>query len=131
MGSGWMMSPLRIALFATALVYLDGWWNLRYASFLAASLACAGAGALGASFEQMTTNITAAARAAIELSRKFVPQSTPQWGVTSIAAAFVLLAIGAVVSWLGKALRLVPAGMERQSRRSEDDDVMHIPIDRD
>lgn len=132
MGSGWMMSPLRITLLAAAIVYLDGWWNLRYGVFLAASLITSGAGTVGASVAQMASNLSTAVDAVTELVRRLVPKSNSQWGVTSIVAAFVLLAIGAVVSWLGKVLRLAPVGLAPPNRSSENDDtVIHIAIRED
>jgi hypothetical protein len=98
---GWpALSPLRLALIAAAMVYLDGWWLHRHPYFLlAASASLVGSG-FGPSVSAMGATATHLANQVIELLKRLVPKTSTQWGVVSVAAAFVLLGIGAAFSLL-------------------------------
>jgi hypothetical protein len=95
---GVSLSPLRMTLFAAALVYLDALWRCRHLLLALAVLTCGGGVVLGYSVAGIKQNLLWLAREIAETVDRLVPRTLHEWGVVSIGAAFLLLALGAVVS---------------------------------
>lgn len=89
-----LLSPWRAALMGAALVYAHGLWVHRHAVFAWASGACALAALSGHSLAAVGQTLAGLGRKMASL----VPETSFQWGVAAIAAAFALLWLGAVVS---------------------------------
>jgi len=95
---GMNVSPLRLMLLAGAGVMV--WMSALHRSQLAG---CASAGMLllatqGTHVPQMRERALGEARYSYGLARQLVPENAMQWGYVAIGAAFVLLAVGALVS---------------------------------
>jgi hypothetical protein len=101
--AGVSISPLRIALAAAAMAYLDGLWLHRHAYFAWAAGACLAMTGMGHSVASINTNSIEMAKTSASPFDKFVPKTLAQWGVASVAMAFVLLALGAMLSLMRRA----------------------------
>ncbi len=93
-------SPLRLTMLAASLVYLDGWFLHRHATFAAAAASCLVGSGLGSSVKDMNRNTFDFMRYWLETLGRMVPKTASQWGVISVVGAFVLLAMGAGLSLL-------------------------------
>ena len=92
------ISPLRITLWAATIVYLDALWLHRHVLFACAAAGCFAMSFMGHSVKRINDNsLDVATRSAGALER-LVPDTLAEWGMISIAAAFVLLGIGALIS---------------------------------
>jgi hypothetical protein len=99
------LSPLRAALLASMLVYLDGLWLHRHVLFGFAAAACGGGLFMGHSVSTINQNSVDMAQRSADALNRLVPRTLYDWGIVSIGAAFVLLALGAMVSF---SRRVVP-----------------------
>jgi hypothetical protein len=82
-----VISPLRIGLLVTGVVYLLSFWLYRWRPFLAASAVSFFLSGAGYSVATI-----------VETARNLSPRSAAEWCVASIVAAFVFLGMGASVS---------------------------------
>jgi hypothetical protein len=96
------VSPLRIALVAAALVYLDGLLLHRLPSFAWAAGACLSFATLGHSVPTINNNSVELAKSSASTVNRLIPRTLFAWGMLSTAASFVLLGLGAIVSMLRK-----------------------------
>ncbi|MEA2710948.1 MAG: hypothetical protein QOF78_3549 [Phycisphaerales bacterium] len=99
---GTEMSPLRLALLASALVYLDGLWLHRHAYFAAAAGLCLGFAGMGHSVTSINDNSLDLAKSSADAFDRMIPKTLFAWGFVSVIAAFVLLVLGAIVSMVRK-----------------------------
>ena len=95
---GTTVSPLRVTMLGSAgtMIFLIA---LHYS--LLAVVICGGClvlAALGAEPGMMLTRIDRLIRFWAAITRRLIPDTAAQWGITAIAGAFVLLGIGAAVS---------------------------------
>ena len=97
---GVSLSPLRLVLLAASLVYLDGMWLFRMAHFAVAAVLCLAAAGLGHDVETINNHSIAASKWWLSSMKKLVPTTVKEWGVASVMASFVLLGMGAGVSWM-------------------------------
>jgi hypothetical protein len=97
-----MMTPMRLALLAAFFVYLHGLLLHRHAYFAIAGAMCLGAAGLGESPTSMAVNVTVASRTTTNTIWGFIPRTVMGWGIVSVAASFVLLGFGLLVSLLKK-----------------------------
>lgn len=97
-GPDW--TPLRIALLAAGLVYLDGYWFHRHGAFAFGMTLCAITFGMGPSVSAIGDNATAAAERTEGLLDRLTPRTPQAWGVVSVVASFFLLGIGFGVSLL-------------------------------
>jgi hypothetical protein len=95
---GITFSPLRVALGAAALVWLDALWMHRRVVYAVAGLSAVSAMLLGYSRDTLSQNSAQLASASGSSLTRLIPQTLGQWGLVSIVAAFVLLALGALLS---------------------------------
>ena len=95
---GMVITPLRITLVGSAGVTV--FIAMMHYSVLAsvASALCLLAASLGSDPVDMYYHVSRLLRTTGGYSKKLVPDTGTQWGVVAIAGAFILLAIGAVVS---------------------------------
>ncbi|MGB7161243.1 MAG: hypothetical protein WBD40_24505 [Tepidisphaeraceae bacterium] len=93
-------SPLRLALLGAVIVYVDGWFLHRHAYFIAGAILCLSGAGLGSSVRDMNRNTRDFVRYWLDGIGNLVPKTASQWGVVSIVGAFVLLGMGAAVSFL-------------------------------
>jgi hypothetical protein len=98
--AGVTFSPLRLTLLAMALVYAHGFWMYRHAYFAWGALVSLGTAGLGWSMQSIADNIEMAYQQVMALLRRLLPRTSTHWGVMAIAASFVLLVMGAMVSML-------------------------------
>jgi hypothetical protein len=112
--AGIALSPLRVALVGAGLVYLLGYRLHRSPAFAWAAALCLTAAGAGASPRGMASTVAAVMRAALAWPRRMVPRTAEQWGIAAVASAFVLLALGALVS-LAKGGRLGAVSPSRPS----------------
>ena len=106
---GLALSPLRLTLAAAALVYLDGWWMHRHPYFLWCAALSFGAALVGPTVRSVASSASDFGSFLSEYLHGLAPKTPAQWGVVSVAASFVLLAIGAVFS-LARGARRVREG---------------------
>jgi hypothetical protein len=92
--SGLDISPLRLTLLATAALFVYFIFHHDNLTYLWTAAICVCAAILGPTLPIMWQNLTAL----MTSSRRLVPKTTLQWGLTSIAASFLLLALGAIFS---------------------------------
>ncbi|HYO09189.1 MAG TPA: hypothetical protein VER17_09470 [Tepidisphaeraceae bacterium] len=92
------ISPLRLTLLVATLVYLDGLWLHRHVYFAWAAGASLGMAGMGHSVGTIHHNSVQMARTSASTFDRLVPDTLAEWGVVSITAAFLLLAIGATIS---------------------------------
>ena len=90
---------------ASALIYLDGLWLHRTAYFAWAAGACMAMTGIGHNVRTINDNSIHMAQGSANALEKLIPQTLAQWGVVSVAAAFILLALGAMVSLLRRAVK--------------------------
>ena len=95
---GMSFSPLRFALAGATLVYLDAVWLHRHVAYGLAAAACACMLAMGHSVASINDNSVHVAKTSADGLSRLVPRTMGQWGMVSIIAAFILLAIGALIS---------------------------------
>jgi hypothetical protein len=96
LGAPW--SPLRAALIASALVYLDALRLHGHVDFAAAAIACAVASTMGADAATIGASSLQAAHASSGWAQRIIPRTIGQWGVVSVAMSFALLGVGAAIS---------------------------------
>jgi hypothetical protein len=92
------LSPLRLVLIAAAFVYLDGLLLYRTFHYAAAAIFCFASAGMGHDVTTINDNSIQASRWWWDSVKKLVPTTEREWGVASIAASFVLLLCGAMVS---------------------------------
>ena len=92
------MTPLRLVLLASALVYVHGFVRFRQVAFAWMSGACLLLASLGSSVSAIIDNIMIFNRTAMGLTKSLAPRRTVHWGVVSVVVSFMLLAIGMVLS---------------------------------
>jgi hypothetical protein len=120
---GVSLSPLRFALFAAAIVYLDVFWRHRYLLLALAAIACWGGVVLGSSVGAMKRNAFDLAQVLADLVDRLAPRTLHDWGVVSIGAAFVLLALGALVSLTRRVVVIHAVGASGASGASDEGGV--------
>ncbi|HEY7086443.1 MAG TPA: hypothetical protein VH518_00060 [Tepidisphaeraceae bacterium] len=98
--SGTPMSPLRVTLLASVLVYVHGMLLHRHPYFGIAGTMCFLTAGLGHSPEAMTNNAVTIGDRGVRSVWKLVPRTVAQWGLVSVACSFLLLGAGMVVSLL-------------------------------
>ena len=91
-------SPLRMALGVGAIVYLDGLLLHRHFHFAVGAAAFLAAAGMGPNVASINDNSVQMARSGGEGLRRLIPSTLRQWGIVSIGASFVLLALGALIS---------------------------------
>ena len=101
-GAGVGISPLRMALVASALVYLDGLWLHRQAQFAWGAGLCLALSGMGHSVGSINDNSLHMAKSSANAFDRLIPKTLFGWGFVSVVAAFLLLAIGAAISVLRK-----------------------------
>jgi hypothetical protein len=115
------ISPLRIALAGATVVYLDGLWLHRHVLFAwAAGMSTAGL-FMGHSVRAINDNSMQMAQKSADAVDRLIPKTLFDWGVVSIAAAFVLLGLGALISFTRRAAVVAE---EVGAREREDDGLM-------
>jgi hypothetical protein len=92
------VSPLRLALFASAAVMIMSFFQVRYLFTLPLAVAQIGAALLGNSVEEMEWTLHHAGHSAMDGARNLGPETPMQWGILAMVAAFILLGVGAWVS---------------------------------
>jgi hypothetical protein len=102
------VSPLRLILLAATAVYIDGLLLYRTVHFAVAAVFCLASAGMGHNVATINDNSIAASRWWWESVRKLIPSTIRQWGMTSVAASFVLLLAGAMVSLLRKEQEKTP-----------------------
>ena len=95
---GVIVSPLRLILIGSSVVSL--WLAIRHRSVIATtgSAGCLALAGMGTDVMQIDSNALAMLRWVYRILRRLIPEGPAQWGMVAIAAAFVLLGVGAVVS---------------------------------
>jgi hypothetical protein len=96
------ITPLRMALVASALVYLDGLWLHRHAYFAWGAGMCLAFAGMGHSVGSINDNSLQMAKSSANVLDRLIPKTLFAWGFVSVVAAFVLLAIGAAISVMRK-----------------------------
>ncbi|MCG8512191.1 MAG: hypothetical protein MI741_23485 [Rhodospirillales bacterium] len=86
-------TPLRNSLVMLSFVWLLAWWRLG-------GMPLPFGASLSAATALLGHDLTTIADRARDATQAVLPDSLSQWGWLSVAAAFVLLAAGAAVSWL-------------------------------
>ena len=115
------MTPLRMALVASALVYLDGLWLHRHAYFAWGAGMCLALAGMGHSVGSINDNSLQMAKSSTNVLDRLIPKTLFAWGLLSVIAAFVLLAIGAAISVMRKDVG--PIAVEEIGHAREFDDV--------
>jgi hypothetical protein len=93
-----IMTPLRLTLLASVLVYIHGLLLHRHPYFGMAGTICLCAAGLGESPAAMTQNVVRAGDKGVSAVWKLVPRTLAQWGAVSVVTSFVLLGAGMIVS---------------------------------
>jgi len=88
------LSPLRLTLIATALLFLYFIFHHNNLTYLWTALICLCAAMLGPTLPLILGNLAALSTS----SRRLIPRTTLQWGLTSMATSFLLLLIGVLLS---------------------------------
>jgi len=88
------ISPLRLTLLASAILFVYFIFHHDNLTYLWTAAICLFAALLGPTLPIMWQNLTAL----MTSSRRLVPKTTLQWGLTSIATSFLLLCCGALLS---------------------------------
>jgi hypothetical protein len=96
------VTPLRMALVASALVYLDGLWLHRHAYFAWGAGMCLAFAGMGHSVGSINENSLNMAKSSANAFDRLIPKTLFAWGFVSVVAAFLLLAIGAAISVMRK-----------------------------
>lgn len=101
-GQFYWITPLRLALFGSALLVgytwfkQNGWW------LFGAMFAEVGMGMAGATTGQIREALVKQWNELLALLRMLIPTTPLAWGALAIASAFIMLALGALISWLGR-----------------------------
>jgi hypothetical protein len=95
---GIAMTPMRLTLLAAAMVYFYGLWLHRHVNFGIAGVMCLGMTGFGHSPEAMRYNTVSVLDRIMEFIRTLFPRTLMQWGIVSVAASFVLLGLGVLMS---------------------------------
>jgi hypothetical protein len=95
---GIAVSPLRLILIGSSLITM--WLAIRHRSLIAAhgSAGCLALAAMGTSVESIDLQALRMLRWMLTTLRRLIPDTITQWGIVAIAAAFLLLGVGAIVS---------------------------------
>lgn len=94
LGLGPTLSPLRLTLLTSVLLFLYFIHHHDNLTFLWTALICLFAAILGPTLPIMWQNLIAISTS----SRRLVPKTTTEWGILSVTSSFLLLAIGALFS---------------------------------
>ena len=92
------VTPLRVVFGASMLAYVDALWLHRQPLFAFAAAGCGGGMFMGHSVSSINDNSLAMAERSKDSLTSLLPHTLHEWGVVAVGAAFVLLALGAVVS---------------------------------
>ena len=92
------LTPLRLALLASALVYVHGWARFQQAVFAWMGTSCLLLAGLGSSVGAIIESVMIFNRAAADVGSALTPKRTVHWGVLSVAFSFVLLLAGLALS---------------------------------
>jgi hypothetical protein len=103
------ISPLRMALLGSMLVYLDAAWLHRHVLFALAAGVCASGLFLGHNVVSINKNSVEMAQQSATVLDRLVPKTLFDWGVVSVGAAFVLLGLGAILSLMRREEVIVDA----------------------
>ncbi|HEV8291632.1 MAG TPA: hypothetical protein VGP94_06895 [Tepidisphaeraceae bacterium] len=88
------ISPLRLTLLASALLFLYFIFHHDNLTYLYTAAICVIAALLGPTLAIIWQNLTSI----FTSSRRLIPKTTLQWGLISIATSFLLLLLGALLS---------------------------------
>ena len=94
------ITPMRLTLLASGLVYFHGLFVHRRVRFIVAGTGCFTTLFLGSNPSDINENMTSAGEMTWNLFGRLLPSSTLVWGIISVSAAFVLLGIGTALSLL-------------------------------
>jgi hypothetical protein len=119
--AGVYVSPLRIALAGATLVYLDGLWMHRHVYFAFGACVWMTLLGMGHSVKTMNANSADLARNSADSLSRLMPRTLMEWGVISIGAAFVLLALGAMLSLLRR--EPVPAVAQESGPDADEQEI--------
>ena len=92
------VSPLRLALLAAGLAYLEGYRLYRERGFAWGAGLCLLAAASGHTVAAMAARVGWLWRAVTSGGRRVFPRTAEAWGVVAVVMAFVLLGLGAAAS---------------------------------
>jgi len=95
---GTSLSPLRLVLLASMLIYLDGMFLYRTMQFAMAALMCCAMASMGHNVATINDNSIATGRWWAINMKKLIPTTMKEWGMMSVASSFALLLMGAYVS---------------------------------
>ena len=93
-----LTSPLRVMLLSAALFYGYVWWRHDSRWLLLAAIWFAVLSVAGHTPSTIRDELQRAYNALVVALKGFVPSNMMQWGMAAVIAAFVLLAIGAMIS---------------------------------
>jgi hypothetical protein len=96
------LTALRVTLLAAGAVNLHGLIALRHPLFAVTLTVMAVGALLGPTLHIILANVRAMYAILRDLLQRLIPRTAPQWGVVTVGGAFVLLAIGAIVSLFTK-----------------------------
>jgi hypothetical protein len=91
-------SPLRLSLIVASFIYLEGLWHFHAVPFAIASAVSLACSAMGHTVGNINDSSIRMAKSGATLFDKFVPKTLPEWGVLSVVASFLLLAIGTMIT---------------------------------
>ncbi|HEY8665239.1 MAG TPA: hypothetical protein VIL86_01180, partial [Tepidisphaeraceae bacterium] len=94
----WALSPLRLALVGAMLTYVDGFILHRQVVYLYGGVMALIGVCLGPTTAAISGNVVGMETKSVSGARRLVPHGSGEWGAVAIAASFVLLGIGALVS---------------------------------
>ena len=114
-----MITPLRIVLVASALVYLDGLWLFRHAYFACGAAMCLAFAGLGYSVASINDNSLELGKSWVNAWIRRIPTTLFGWGFVSVIASFVLLAVGAAISMTRRETGPIAAAGEEVGAPSE------------
>ena len=92
------MTPLRVVLLASAMVYSHGMLRFRQSAFAWLSVGCVLLASLGSSIGAMLDNVMIFNRTAMSVTKTVTPKRTAHWGVVSVVVSFMLLGVGMLLS---------------------------------
>ncbi len=94
-----VISPFRVTLLVAAIAYFAGFWYLRRPLYAEAGAASGIVMCAGHSFSETARTVCNIARKGRSFISKVVPDTTMEWGVLAVGAAFMFLIVGGVVSF--------------------------------
>jgi len=94
------LSPFRLVMFVAGMIYLDGFFYFREALFIFAAIGAFLGSTMGVSLPATGATAGQGVKWSFGQMWRLVPRSATHWGITSVAMAFVLLAVGALISLL-------------------------------